>query len=590
MKRAYHILLVSLIAIISFECQKDFSSDRTIAPNNGSSPITATVQGNIVDEYGSPEPGVKVTAGTANTVTDNNGYFRITAAALDKNGAVITAEKIGYFKAYRSFRATRGTNQLGIKLIRKTLTGTINAAMGGVVSMSNGVKVLLPANGIMRLTGQAFTGLVEVYAAYIDPTSNDIGTRVPGSFMGDDQKNERVVLSSFGMMAVELQSSSGEKLQIAAGSTATLTVPVPTSTLLSAPATIPLWYVDEQTGIWKEQGSAKKEGNYYVGTVQHFSYWNCDLGVPAISFTATFKTANNAVLKNLYLRVRTLDDTSRGYAHGYTDSLGQASGLIPSNKSLVLEVLDQCYKVMYYKNIGPFSQNVDLGTIVVPNASSSIITITGRLIGCNNMPVSDGYAAIYSDNFVSYVKTDATGKFITTITKCSGSQLDFELVGIDKANRQQGNMISIPVTGPAADLGDVSACGVSSIEYINYTLDGVDYSITSIQTDSISSFDYALPGNKFQVHIGGGHLSNRLDFNFVGTAVPGVYPVGNMSVINMGVFNDSVQLNKPFNVTITAYPQHNGEFYEGNFSGSFKYLSSLSLTHTINSTFRVKKR
>lgn len=49
------------------------------------------------------------------------------------------------------------------------------------------------------------------------------------------------------------KSDGGKKLQIKSGAVATLTSPIPAETLSSAPATIALWYVDEQTGVWKEE-------------------------------------------------------------------------------------------------------------------------------------------------------------------------------------------------------------------------------------------------------------------------------------------------------------------------------------------------
>ena len=51
---------------------------------------------------------------------------------------------------------------------------------------------------------------------------------------------------------------------------------IPADQLSSAPAQIPLWYFDEEKGVWQEEGFAKREGNKYVGTVTHFTDWNCD--------------------------------------------------------------------------------------------------------------------------------------------------------------------------------------------------------------------------------------------------------------------------------------------------------------------------
>ncbi len=92
---------------------------------------------------------------------------------------------------------------------------------------------------------------------------------------------------SFGMMAVVLESTSGEKLQIAKDKSAKLTIPIPSSIQSSAPASISLWYVDEQTGLWKEEGTATKNGTSYVGDVKHFSFWNADFSNPAVNVSVT---------------------------------------------------------------------------------------------------------------------------------------------------------------------------------------------------------------------------------------------------------------------------------------------------------------
>ncbi|MBA2562603.1 MAG: hypothetical protein H0V14_06750, partial [Chitinophagaceae bacterium] len=250
MKKIYHVLPVIVIAVISFNCQKELSRNYTIPAkaNNRSSPLTSTLQGNVLDENSQPAPGVTISVGSKTTTTNSKGYFRIVDALLDKNASLITANQPGYFKAYRTFRATTGVNQVVIKLIKKILAGTVSSITGGEVTVANGAKVLLPANGITKAAGGAYTGDINVYTAYIDPTSRDISQTIPGSFMADDKDKNRVVLSSYGMLAVELESSSGEKLQIAAGSVAALTMPIPLSISSSAPANISLWYVDEQTG------------------------------------------------------------------------------------------------------------------------------------------------------------------------------------------------------------------------------------------------------------------------------------------------------------------------------------------------------
>src|SRR6185312_12452020 len=110
------------------------------------------------------------------------------------------------------------------------------------------------------------------------------------------KSNKRVVITSYGMLAVELESLTGEKLQIAPGNTATLMIPVPPSVASSAPSTISLWYVNEQTGAWQEEGTAQKNGNFYVGEVKHFSFWNCDIGASGVTLSMTFHSFTGSPL------------------------------------------------------------------------------------------------------------------------------------------------------------------------------------------------------------------------------------------------------------------------------------------------------
>ena len=113
---------------------------------------------------------------------------------------------------------------------------------------------------------------------------------MPGNLTGLTTNNEQKLLQTYGMIAVELEGGAGEKLNLAAGKIATISMPIPASMVASAPATIPLWYFNDTTGVWIEQGTATKQGSNYLGTVSHFSFWNCD--VPS-NFVNLKMTLNN---------------------------------------------------------------------------------------------------------------------------------------------------------------------------------------------------------------------------------------------------------------------------------------------------------
>lgn len=588
MRKLFSALSLLFISLFLVQCQKEVSYIG--GPDTGVTvpePISAILQGNIVDENDQPASGVTIRVGNQTATTDADGYFRIRNAALDKKAALVTAEKAGYYKAYRTFQATSGTNQVVIKLIPRDLTGTIDGATGGDVTTPEGLKIALPANGVVSAaSGAAYSGPVEVYASFIDPSAADIAERVPGSFMADDKNNRRVTLSSYGMMAVELQSPAGEKLQIKTGSAATITSPIPASLQASAPATIALWFVDAQTGIWKEEGSATKTGNSYVGQVKHFSFWNCDIGIPAVNVTMTVKDQGGHPLVHVLVRIKRLHQNPQ-FAHGWTDSLGQVSGLVPANENLLLEVLDPCNNAIYSQNIGPYSQNTNLGTITVtPSSGVSLITVQGTLLNCTGGVVDSGFAIVYYNNMVRYAAVNNNGQFSTIFTSCSGSATTYEILPVDERAQQQGSLTAGNIVAPVTNAGSLSACGTSATQFLNYTLDGTNYSIST--NDSLMAYTQPLQGTTQMItSIMGARATttgDMIDFNFQhATAAAGTYPISVFNVLN---YRNNT-LTPPFNVVITNFPQNIGEYYEGSFSGSF--VDGSSVSHNVSGSFRIRK-
>jgi hypothetical protein len=590
MKRFYYSILLICVSVITFNCQKEINYSLAVLPgtgNNNADPVTATLQGNIIDENDQPAADVTIRVGNKTATTDGRGYFRIIDAALDKNASLVVAEKAGYFKAFRTFSATSGANQVRIQLIKKVSAGSVNTASGGTVALSNGSKILLTANGIVKATGAPYSGSVNVYAAYIDPSSSDIAQTVPGSFLGNDKDKKKVLLSSYGMLAVDLESSTGEKLQIAPGSKATIATVIPASLQASAPASISLWYVDEQTGIWKEEGTAAKNGTSYVGEVKHFTYWNCDVAGPVVNLSALFK--NPAGLPLVYADIRIRPVTGYSSAHGITDSLGQVSGPVPANTNLVMEILGPCFTVIYSKNIGPFSADVNLGDITADN-TVSVITVEGALRNCNGAPVTDGYAIVYYNNEVRYVGAqNANGDFATTFFTCPGMPVTCEILGVDETAQQQGAMTNVSVTSPTTYSGNIIICGVATAQYVNYTLDAVDYSITRANNDSLIAYSYPTQTTPaFFTWLSGAKLTGNdyIAFGFGHDAAADTYPLNSLSVQGF----DSVTVVQPSTVTLTNYPANAGSFYEGTFSGQFTKMATSLPVYNISGSFRIRRQ
>jgi len=580
-------ILLIFLAVCTYQCQKEISAPAGGGgPIPASAPLSARLQGNVLDEAGAPAAGVTITVGTRSALTDSKGYFSIDNAPLDKNASLVTAEKAGYFKAFRSFAATSGANQVLIKLTKRTLAGSVDAATGGAVTLNAGAAVALPANGVVTdANGAAYTGTVNVYGAYIDPTADDIAETVPGSFLANDKENRRVLLSSFGMFAVELEGSAGEKLQIKSGSKATLTAPIPASIVNAAPATIPMWYVNESTGIWKEEGSAVKQGNSYSGEVSHFTYWNYDVPVPGVQLQVKIKNAAGLPVVYAHVVVKTAAGYN-GIAHGYTDSLGQTGGLVPSNQALILEVWDQCGNAIYSQNIAPLGQATVLPDITITNSGNSLIAVRGTLLNCSGAPVTDGYALIYLDNIVRYASVDAGGNFEVAFVHCGSSAPSLSVLGVDEGGGQQGaTLTSVAITSPLTQAGPISACGTSAAQFLNYNIDGATYTITSSSADSLMAYTSNQGPVITFITASSATANDHINIVFESAAMaPGTY---NVSAVNVQAYSGNNTILSPSIVTLTSFAQATGEFYEGNFSIQFK--DAQNITRIVSGNFRIRR-
>ena len=582
-------LLGSLfISIFILSCQKEVKTDNPVTGGGtgtvvNPTPVQGNVTGKVIDNNNNAVAGATVRAGSNTTTTDSRGLFRFNNIQLDKFSAVITVEKAGFFKGYRVFSASaNNTNFVKLRLVPKSLIGSIDAANGGSVTLPDNSKITLPAAGVVaKATSQSYSGSVKVYAAVIDPTSADISQVVPGSFQGTDANNNRVILKSFGMLAVELEGNSGEQLQIAPGKTAKLRFTIPSSLRSTAPATIPLWSVDETTGLWKQEGSANKGTDYYEGDVSHFSFWNCDVSSQTVFLEMTIVTAEGP-LSHVQVKLTRPNGSS---SYGYTDSSGHVGGQVPKNEALTLEVLNTCNQPIYTQNVGPFSTTTNLGTITVTLSPVNTLQITGSAVNCSNQPVTSGNVLVYFEGHL-YNRPISNGNFSLTITRCSNSTAAVEIVAVDNVANQQS---SSPWTGTAStgtiNTGTISACGTSSTSFINYSVDGSNYTLNSTNPDDSISTYGASGTNQNSTMVSAFKISQpnmNISF-FTQGATVGTFPLQYLEVNQY----DSVSLVTPFNINITTYGLP-GQFIEGNFTGQIRELLNNNL-HTISATFRVRR-
>lgn len=270
MKKLYSkntaVIIITVIIILS-ACNKSSQSDPGIGNGSG------TVQGVITDLNNSPVGNATVTGGTATAITDGSGKFTLSKVQFSNNTVLVTVTKDGFFEGSKNFASSNNAvSNVRIQLITKTVLGTFAASSGGNITLPGGGSINFSPGFVTASNGNAYTGNVSVSAHYLDPSDPNFSAYTPGDLKAAGANNPQGALQSFGVVVVEMDGASGNKLQLAAGKKAIITLP--TALQGKAPLYVPLWYFDATKGAWKQDGIAEKQGSNYISTVSHFTSWN----------------------------------------------------------------------------------------------------------------------------------------------------------------------------------------------------------------------------------------------------------------------------------------------------------------------------
>jgi hypothetical protein len=131
--------------------------------------------------------------------------------------------------------------------------------------------VTFTAGSFVTASGASYTGQVSVEGFQYDFQNKPI----PGNY-GGVYGGKPVRIASFGAFHLLPRDAAGNPLKMAPGKSAQVSVPIQTAQLTIAPATMPFFYYDEGSGLWQEEGTLTRNGDRYVGQIQHFSVFNAD--------------------------------------------------------------------------------------------------------------------------------------------------------------------------------------------------------------------------------------------------------------------------------------------------------------------------
>ena len=383
------LLLVAAIGVIAGCSGGGSSGGGTTAVGAA----TGTVTGQVVTAANNaPVAGATVSTSAGTTTSAADGSFTVPAGAGDRT--VVHVEATGFAEAFPVARVTSGqATTLGVKLLAVGVITPVTVGTGGVVTVPNSTaQVDLPANGLVSKIGGPVAGSVNVSVTPINPAVDP--NLMPGDFTGVSAGGTNTPIESFGAMVIDIRDNVGTRYNLAAGKTSTIRIPLGTQNP-NPPATVPLWYFDETTGLWKEEGTATLTGaaptQYYEGTVAHFSTWNADQPALRTWVLGCVKDANGQPVANALVQSKGVDYT--GSDSRFTASNGTFRVGVRKGGTATISIVEWSFNPFFFGSISnpvtvtslatdPTDFERSLPTCLVVNPG--VLTITTSVLPAGN--------------------------------------------------------------------------------------------------------------------------------------------------------------------------------------------------------------
>lgn len=478
--RSIRIIGISLIVLVIANCKKPESPNPLKEYNSASQyngvaytqPIvtfSTNIQGVVKTLEGDIISNAKVEAGDKFTYTDENGVFTIDKAAFTDDFCYIKVTKQGYFTGSTTLYGEKNKNYQTKVFMRSLGVPTVfTANQKKDIELVGGAKVEFSTGAFISNGNKKYNGQVYVYARHLNPDGALFPLTIPGrDLRAFDREGNDVLLYSYGMLDVEIYDEAGNKLQLAPNSETILTFPVSPKMKATAPQKIPLWYFDENFGVWIEEGEAKLVGADYIGTVKHFTPYNVDVRIPTTPRNRTRVPSSpppspppppavggfrgrivNCLGQFVKFATIRIGQTTFG-----TDIFGNFSGVLPFgdyNIALYDDINNRFVELNKKINIVQGQTQVDLGAVALPCRAS----IFAEVNSCNNIAFT-GYVVLkYQNKKQLILITDG----VLQAEVPSNGQTATLTFYKNASGALRTKTIELPASNTVLDIGKISTC------------------------------------------------------------------------------------------------------------------------------------
>lgn len=310
---------------------------------------------------------------TQSVLSDEQGAYEVSVVDRFLSSRMTLTARLNTFASYSLVFDDEATlENRFIALVPSNVTSRFDPNQDAVVSFDGMDLLSFNANTLNREDGGDIVGEVIAQVTVIDPSS-DISI-MPGEMIALEGDNI-VPIESFGAIDVILTDESGAAVNLQAGQTSDIRIPL-SSNANSAPSIIPLYYFDTMQGVWIESGEAvlntENGESFYAGTVAQFATWNADQRYTTVFIEGCVVDTNGEPLSNA--TVRSIGSSYNGSSSARTNVDGIFS--IPVRQDSTVLLSSENGNQSRTLTVEAGNENLSLTDCLELSAATASITLT----------------------------------------------------------------------------------------------------------------------------------------------------------------------------------------------------------------------
>ncbi|MFT5532635.1 MAG: hypothetical protein ACI8WM_000880 [Burkholderiaceae bacterium] len=476
-----HHWVISIVSALVLSACGGGGSDSSDAPPSSAPPAssppvagapTGRIAGIVVaSDTGLPMAGVQVqVAGTTSTTstTAADGSFTQEAVGITDR-QVVRFMRDGYADAFATTAVTQGeTASVTGRMAPIAASATFdNSAGKTLIDTSSAASVTIPPSGVVdAASGAAPQGAITLRIAPINPATN------PANMPGDYTTSTGGMIESFGALSVQLRDAAGKPLNLAPGTSATIRIPLASRSGLPQQM-IPLFYFNELTGLWVEEGMATLAGvapnQYYEGRVKRIAVWNSDKLVDAIIVNGCVSSTDGKLTGGVAVRGSGIDYS--GLSLAISDAQGKFR--LPIRRNARVSIGAAYPRISPTVIAGPAATDITLPTCLQLSPAQEVLA-PALLISPASMTAPAGTPAFFYVQLVS--DQTATFQWLRNGRVIDGAtQSIYPLTAVSAADDQAQFSVRVTnskgsVTSAPATLTVVAAASMSDLTALFATL------------------------------------------------------------------------------------------------------------------------